>query len=1064
MANGIDYGWAYVAQNIVTGAGGDLGSIQFKKNDVDISGSTALTYDYATTTLILSGTLHVSGTINANALNLDVTNKTVTNLTTTGSTKFGDSADDTHVLTGSTTLTGSNPLTLLGLASGSVAGLGSYLGVNSNNQLILSTTPSTTVAVTALNNKSANRLVSIGSTTTELDGEANLTFDGSVLSVTGELTSSIGMSGSIGRYTELTSSNIKATVVTATTLGGTLSTVAQANITSVGNLSGLTVDTTTLVVNGTSNKVAIGRAAPDKKLEVVDNSDSQLRLTHTASPAKHVDFRATSNGYLSIAPSDSRVGIGTAIPTAELAVTGATHISGDVGIGTTTPAYKLDVGGDTRITGNLIVSGTLNARVTDFQVSANTLTFGDASGDAVTINAGTVATPNGLNFDSNTLVIDAGNNRIGIGAANPDGKLHVLAASAGSVTVTGEQTNGVIIEHSDVASMTLLSPSDGVIYFGDASDTDIGRIIYKHSGDESDSMRFWTNNAERVRIDSAGKVGIGTRYPEVKLHVSGDTIITEDLAVTGSITGSALTDGTVKVAGGNILSVGTLAATNITGTLGTAAQTNITSVGNLSGLTVDSTTLVVNGTSNKVSIGRAAADKKLEIVDDSAAQLRLTHTTSPAKYVDFRATSDGNLYLAPNGNKIGIGTALPTQTLSVSGTLDISASANPVKIYGLQSAETANSNVLTSSGTVITEYVSASILTYTNPSNNRLVTSVDATSVNSEANLTFDGTDLKIAAGGDLYTDQIRRMSDSSTTTKINLEDEVIKLFAGHSSDEVVKVQSGVVTVTGQMTGLTSLTSSVINNDHLTSSFGKFTTVTATNLAGTLTTAAQANITSVGNLGNLTVDSTTLVVKSTTNRVGIGRSGPERKLEVLHVSDPQLRLTNVASTHYTDFKADGSGNLTVSPTGAKATFEKALFISASSNPLNIQGLVAGTPLSNSYLALDGSNNIILTSAGAAGIETRNRRQITTSVTASATDYYIGISASAALSIQLLSAASLDDGQTFTIKDEAGNSDTNNVTVYASGSQTIDGEQYVVLESSYAAINLYTNGTDKYFIF
>ena len=33
--------------------------------------------------------------------------------------------------------------------------------------------------ITALNNKSANRLVTIGATTTELDGEANLTFDGS---------------------------------------------------------------------------------------------------------------------------------------------------------------------------------------------------------------------------------------------------------------------------------------------------------------------------------------------------------------------------------------------------------------------------------------------------------------------------------------------------------------------------------------------------------------------------------------------------------------------------------------------------------------------------------------------------------------------------------------------------------------------------------------------------------------------------------------------------------------------------------------------------------------------
>ena len=42
--------------------------------------------------------------------------------------------------------------------------------------------------ITALNNKTANRLTTIGSTTTELDGEANLTFDGSTLAVTGNIT------------------------------------------------------------------------------------------------------------------------------------------------------------------------------------------------------------------------------------------------------------------------------------------------------------------------------------------------------------------------------------------------------------------------------------------------------------------------------------------------------------------------------------------------------------------------------------------------------------------------------------------------------------------------------------------------------------------------------------------------------------------------------------------------------------------------------------------------------------------------------------------------------------
>jgi len=51
--------------------------------------------------------------------------------------------------------------------------------------------------ITALNNQAANRLTTIGSTTTQLDGEANLTFDGSTLAVTGAATVSttLGVTG-----------------------------------------------------------------------------------------------------------------------------------------------------------------------------------------------------------------------------------------------------------------------------------------------------------------------------------------------------------------------------------------------------------------------------------------------------------------------------------------------------------------------------------------------------------------------------------------------------------------------------------------------------------------------------------------------------------------------------------------------------------------------------------------------------------------------------------------------------------------------------------------------------
>ena len=55
------------------------------------------------------------------------------------------------------------------------------------------------LAITALNSATANELVTVGATTTELDAESNLTFDGSTLAVGGNVTiANAGNIGSVG--------------------------------------------------------------------------------------------------------------------------------------------------------------------------------------------------------------------------------------------------------------------------------------------------------------------------------------------------------------------------------------------------------------------------------------------------------------------------------------------------------------------------------------------------------------------------------------------------------------------------------------------------------------------------------------------------------------------------------------------------------------------------------------------------------------------------------------------------------------------------------------------------
>ena len=53
------------------------------------------------------------------------------------------------------------------------------------------------------------------------------------------------------------------------------------------------------------------------------------------------------------------------------------------------------------------------------------------------------------------------------------------------------------------------------------------------------------------------------------------------------------------------------------------------------------------------------------------------------------------------------------------------------------------------------------------------------------------GGNLYVADAAGIYTDKVRRYSDSDNTTKIHLNDEVLKFHAGHSTNEVLNLSGG---------------------------------------------------------------------------------------------------------------------------------------------------------------------------------------------------------------------------------------------------------------------------------
>lgn len=86
-------------------------------------------------------------------------------------------------------------------------------------------------------------------------------------------------------------------------------------------------------------------------------------------------------------------------------------------------------------------------------------TIGSASTSTVTLNAATVSTPNGVNFDSNTLVIDAANNRVGVGTATPAVSLHVNSTNAIRIPVgtTAQRPDATFTASISGTTMTVAS-------------------------------------------------------------------------------------------------------------------------------------------------------------------------------------------------------------------------------------------------------------------------------------------------------------------------------------------------------------------------------------------------------------------------------------------------------------------------------------------------------------------------------------------------------------------------------------------------------------------------------
>ncbi len=94
-----EFGWAYL-NDVISGQGPD-GAVQYASGSM-ISGSQNFVYNNSTSTLSLTGSMIISGTLQAHTFDIIHTNKI--ELQTSGSSNFGNDSADTHVFTGSVSI------------------------------------------------------------------------------------------------------------------------------------------------------------------------------------------------------------------------------------------------------------------------------------------------------------------------------------------------------------------------------------------------------------------------------------------------------------------------------------------------------------------------------------------------------------------------------------------------------------------------------------------------------------------------------------------------------------------------------------------------------------------------------------------------------------------------------------------------------------------------------------------------------------------------------------------------------------------------------------------------
>ena len=259
-----------------------------------------------------------------------------------------------------------------------------------------------------------------------------------------------------------------------------------------------------------AGNVGIGDSSPSYKLDV----NGTGRFVGVLNANTYVNTPAVYGTTVSVG------GAAGGSPRLNFSATGITTqgtgdislLSGNVGIGNGNPQNKLDIEQSAAVSARILATGATSSSLKlEVKGGATQLTTTEIlanSSGALTFATGTTSSTERMRITS------AGN--LGVGTVSPIGKMEISTSNVRADANGG--ADELVLQNNGYCGMSIFSnnANAGQILFGDNDANISGLIQYWHS---DNSMRLGTSNTERMRIDSAGRVGIGTDAPAGKLHI-----------------------------------------------------------------------------------------------------------------------------------------------------------------------------------------------------------------------------------------------------------------------------------------------------------------------------------------------------------------------------------------------------------------------------------------------------------------------------------------------------------------------------------------------------------------